>query len=85
MTREELAKQLFLTDWPNDKWERFKDRDHAKQRYLRMADTALFALYTPPVKVETEKIEICIDCGGGVNKPGPIFGRLCQCRDDYSG
>lgn len=31
------------------------------------------------------KAELCIDCGGGVNKPGPIFGRLCVCRDDQSG
>lgn len=32
-----------------------------------------------------KKTEICIDCGGGVNRPGPIFGRSCNCRDDVSG
>jgi len=31
------------------------------------------------------KTEVCIDCGGGVNRPSPIFGRSCQCRDDVSG
>lgn len=43
VSREEMAERLFGTDWPNDKWDRFKDGDHAKERYLRMADTALSA------------------------------------------
>ncbi len=32
-----------------------------------------------------KKTERCIDCYGGVNKPCPISGRVCKCRDDYSG
>lgn len=43
LKREDMAQRLFATDWPNDKWDRFKDGDHAKERYLRMADTALSA------------------------------------------
>lgn len=43
VSREEMAERLFATDWPNDKWDRFKDGDHAKERYLRMADTSLSA------------------------------------------
>lgn len=43
VSREEMAERLFATDWPNDEWDRFKDGDHAKERYLRMADTALLA------------------------------------------
>lgn len=41
MTVESLAKELFLVDWPNDNWERFKDGDHAKMRYVRMAEKAI--------------------------------------------
>lgn len=39
--REKMAKALFCADWPKDKWERFKDGDHAKERYLRLADAAI--------------------------------------------
>lgn len=40
MSVEDLAQKLFEADWPNDKWKRFKDGDHAKERYLKMSRCA---------------------------------------------
>lgn len=53
MSREKMAERLFSTDWPNDKWDRFKDGDHAKERYLRMADTALSAQVQDAAEYDT--------------------------------
>lgn len=41
MKKEELAKEIFLADYPNDKWERFKCGDFARERYLRLAEAAI--------------------------------------------
>lgn len=41
MNKEELAKEIFLADYPRDKWERFKPGDYVKERYERLAEAAI--------------------------------------------
>jgi hypothetical protein len=38
---ESLAKDLFLIDYPKDKWERFKPDDWAPNHYRAVASAAL--------------------------------------------
>lgn len=47
MKQEELARLLFVSDWPHDDgWKKRKDGDVARERYLRLAAVAFAALAT---------------------------------------
>lgn len=56
---EFVAKGIFLMEYPFDKWERFKNGDYAKNRYLEIAKEAFYYISviqgTPSGLIEAER------------------------------
>lgn len=44
---ERVAASMFKTDWPKDDWHRFSEKDHARNRYISMAKSAIEAMREP--------------------------------------
>lgn len=44
---ERAAEAAFMADWPKDKWDRFGENDHVKNRYRSIARATLEAIREP--------------------------------------